>query len=103
MVERVFEGTSLNIAIQDGAQAGQSVAHLHTHIIPRKRQDLPNTDDIYKRMDGVEGNVGQYLSDAERGHFPAVDSDDSRPPRSMQEMAHEAQWLAEEMKRHIST
>jgi bis(5'-adenosyl)-triphosphatase len=103
MVERVFEGTSLNIAIQDGADAGQSVAHLHTHIIPRKSKDLPNTDDIYGQMDGEEGNVGKYLSDAERGHFPAVDADESRQPRSLQDMVREAQWLADEMKKEPST
>lgn len=30
-----YKAKSLNISIQDGPEAGQSVAHLHTHIIPR--------------------------------------------------------------------
>jgi bis(5'-adenosyl)-triphosphatase len=34
MIEEVYEVASLNIAIQDGLNAGQSVQHLHVHIIP---------------------------------------------------------------------
>ncbi|KAJ6177833.1 Histidine triad (HIT) protein [Penicillium mononematosum] len=40
MLERIYGATSLNIAIQDGAHAGQSVPHVHAHIIPRKAADL---------------------------------------------------------------
>ncbi|KAL5332802.1 HIT-like domain-containing protein [Aspergillus crustosus] len=36
MIERVYGATSLNIAIQDGPEAGQSVPHVHAHIIPRR-------------------------------------------------------------------
>ena len=52
MVERVFSASSLNIAIQDGVDAGQSVPHVHAHIIPRKKDDLEEkggTDAIYGR------------------------------------------------------
>jgi len=97
MIERVFKGTALNIAIQDGADAGQSVAHVHAHLIPRQPRDLPHTDDIYKELDGKAGDIGKHLDDARRGSFPAVDADDMRKARSETEMAHEAQWLAKEM------
>lgn len=32
---------------QDGPQAGQTVAHVHIHILPRKAGDFENNDDIY--------------------------------------------------------
>lgn len=34
-------------SIQEKEEAGQSVAHLHMHIIPRNKNDLPNPGDWY--------------------------------------------------------
>ena len=39
-----LENGSFNIAIQDGKEAGQTVPHVHCHIIPR-----------VKEKDGVKG------------------------------------------------
>lgn len=111
MVERVFSASSLNIAIQDGIDAGQSVPHVHAHIIPRKKDDLEEkggTDAIYGMMESEDADLSKQLADKERaasahlagdekkGRFPAVDND-SRKPRSDDEMQKEAEWLAEEM------
>lgn len=101
MIERVYGATSLNIAMQDGIDAGQSVPHVHTHIIPRKAQDLEDkggSDAIYGMLEGEEGNVGKHLreSKGDRPQFPAVDND-TRKPRSDEEMTAEAQKLAREM------
>ena len=112
-VERVYNASSLNIAIQDGVDAGQSVPHVHAHIIPRRRDDLSDaggTDAIYGMMEGEEGDLGRQFVEQEknkqkqseqaagghRGRFPAVDAED-RKPRSDEEMQKEADWLAEEM------
>lgn len=111
MVERVFHASSLNIAIQDGIDAGQSVPHVHAHIIPRKKDDLEEkggTDAIYEMMESKDADLSALLHEKERaatsdhaderqrGHFAAVDND-SRKPRSDEEMQQEAAWLAEEM------
>jgi bis(5'-adenosyl)-triphosphatase len=60
-------------------------------------------------IEGEEGDVGKHLAEKkkqdlsngpdgeERGRFPAVDADESRKPRSEEEMQKEAQWLAQEM------
>lgn len=32
---------------QDGAQAGQTVPHVHVHILPRKLGDFENNDEVY--------------------------------------------------------
>ncbi|CAN9080219.1 unnamed protein product [Alternaria alternata] len=113
MVERVFSASSLNIAIQDGVDAGQSVPHVHAHIIPRKKDDLEEeggTDAIYGMMESEDADLSKQLADREKaakahlageekkGRFPAVDND-SRKPRTDQEMQEEAEWLAEEMAR----
>ncbi|KAL9131538.1 MAG: hypothetical protein Q9217_000552 [Psora testacea] len=101
MIERVYKASSLNIAIQDGADAGQSVPHVHTHIIPRKKADLDDqgsSDAIYSMMEGEAGDIGKHLREKldERPKFPRIDHE-SRKPRSDADMAAEAQMLAEEM------
>lgn len=99
MVERVFQASALNIAIQDGAAAGQSVPHVHAHIIPRKVADLDHkggSDAIYDMLEGDEGDIGRQLK--ERSRFPKPDADEDRKPRSDDEMKKEANWLADEMK-----
>ncbi|KAL8665040.1 MAG: hypothetical protein Q9202_002596 [Teloschistes flavicans] len=103
MVERVYGASSLNIAIQDGPAAGQSVPHLHTHIIPRQNADLDEYgggDAIYGMLEGEDGDVGKHLWERSnrRPKFPAVD-DSFRKPRTEEEMAEEAQRLAREMTR----
>lgn len=101
MIERVYGASSLNIAIQDGADAGQSVPHLHTHIIPRQKADLDKRggpDAIYGMLEGEEGDVGRHLQERSEGRpkFPTV-NDQERTPRSVTEMTEEAENLALEM------
>ena len=101
MLERFYGVSSLNIAIQDGPAAGQSVPHLHTHIIPRQSSDLDDQgggDAIYSILEGEDGDIGKHLWEKSnrRPKFPAVD-DSSRKPRSEDEMAEEAQEFARQM------
>lgn len=100
-IERVFDASGLNMAIQDGADAGQSVPHVHAHIIPRKKQDLPRPDAVYEMLESDDGDLSRQLNQREcagkRSKFPAVDADEDRKPRSDEEMNREAEWLAEEM------
>lgn len=96
------EAGSFNIAIQDGSEAGQTVPHLHVHVIPRipgatAKTDGPG-DEIYEMMAAEDGNVGGALWDRENtdgdrpepgGGFPHIEDDD-RQPRTMEEMEEEA-------------
>ncbi len=105
MVERFYGASSLNIAIQDGPAAGQSVPHLHTHIIPRQKADLDEQgggDAIYGMLESDDGDVGRQLWERSntRPKFPKVD-DSSRKPRSEAEMTEEAETLAHEMKQQL--
>lgn len=51
VVEEVHGSMSSTIAIQDGPEAGQTVDHFHIHILPRKKGDFANNDDIYDKLE----------------------------------------------------
>jgi bis(5'-adenosyl)-triphosphatase len=110
MIERLYGATSLNIAVQDGVHAGQSVPHVHAHIIPRKPADLDPIDAVYHMLDGDEGDVGKAQREAQtdcpadseraknRPRFPVVDNEE-RKPRTAEEMKAEAEMLQREMEK----
>jgi bis(5'-adenosyl)-triphosphatase len=45
--------TAFNIAVQDGKDAGQSVQHVHVHILPRHSKDdfEERNDDVYDKLE----------------------------------------------------
>lgn len=98
VVEKHYSADALNIAIQDGPLAGQTVPHVHCHIIPRKLSDLPNVDDIYKKLSGKEGDLDYTFSvlKATAGTDKTFSNpDETRAgPRTLQEMEAEAQTLS---------
>ncbi|KAK8218921.1 HIT-like domain-containing protein [Phyllosticta capitalensis] len=107
MVERVYAADALNVAIQDGEAAGQSVPHVHAHVIPRKVRDLETRgggDRIYEMMEGEEGDVGGALRQREKQRQKERDwvkPDAERHPRSEEEMREEAEFLAAEMEKEV--
>ncbi len=46
-----FNTSEYNWSLQDGASAGQTVMHLHLHILVRKHGDMENPGDWYKSLD----------------------------------------------------
>jgi len=46
----VFKCDGFDWTIQDGISAGQTVPHLHMHIIPRKPLDMPESNDWYSKI-----------------------------------------------------
>jgi bis(5'-adenosyl)-triphosphatase len=113
-LERAYAGTTaLSVAVQDGADAGQSVPHVHAHVMPRRAGDgagLPGAasaaeggagDELYRALEGPAGDVGAHLAGRageSRAPFPRID-EAGRRPRSEEEMAREARWLAAEMEK----
>ncbi|XP_006355760.1 bis(5'-adenosyl)-triphosphatase [Solanum tuberosum] len=78
-LESYHKASSLTFTIQDGPQAGQTVPHVHIHIIPRKSGDFEKNDEIYDALDVKEKEMKQSL-----------DLDKERKDRSIEEMAEEA-------------
>jgi bis(5'-adenosyl)-triphosphatase len=93
VLENYYGGDALNIAIQDGKAAGQSVPHVHVHIIPRKVNftrlcslthiiiqtgDFERNDDVYEELDH---------------HDAKIDFNRERITRTREDMAEEATRL----------
>lgn len=76
-LEKHYEATSINFSIQDGLEAGQSVEHVHLHILPRRKNDFQKDNEIYERL---------------RNH-DKEDKPFSIKARTHQEMADEAREL----------
>lgn len=92
VVQKEFQGTSLTISIQDGPEAGQTIEHVHVHILPRKKNDFLSNDDIYKELDRHDKeNDGIYK---EMSELDMTDAVDRRGRRTEEEMAAEAQKLS---------
>jgi bis(5'-adenosyl)-triphosphatase len=75
VMERVYDTTSSTLAIQDGPLAGQSVPHVHVHVLPRREGDFARNDDVYDELE----------------KWRALDDD--RAPRTAEEMKSEADTL----------
>ncbi|XP_022538498.1 bis(5'-adenosyl)-triphosphatase [Astyanax mexicanus] len=50
VVEQHYRASSLTIAIQDGPEAGQTVKHVHVHVLPRRAGDFERNDSIYDEL-----------------------------------------------------
>lgn len=66
---RIFGAEGFNWTIQEGRAAGQSVPHLHLHLIPRSDGDLPEPGDWYPRL--RESQAKQIDSDERARLSPA--------------------------------
>ncbi|EFJ39318.1 hypothetical protein VOLCADRAFT_71460, partial [Volvox carteri f. nagariensis] len=83
-VEAHYGAQSLTLAIQDGAFAGQTVPHVHIHVLPRKAGDFPRNDQVYDAIDHKA---------ADSGPGEKLDLDKERRVRTHVEMAEEAAEL----------
>ena len=93
---------SFTVAVQDGPASGQTVPHVHVHVIPRIEDDIPGEPDaIYEKMASEDGNVGGALWDRQRpspgGGMPRIEDAD-RSARTDAEMYKEARGYEKMLK-----
>jgi bis(5'-adenosyl)-triphosphatase len=98
-LKRLYKADAFNVAVQDGEAAGQSVPHVHCHVIPRVRGDPGGDDQVHQWLEGEEGDVGRHQREAEGRRTAEWPRDEERKPRSKEEMEKEAAWLREEIER----
>lgn len=54
---RIFNATGFNWTVQEGEEAGQTIPHLHLHLIPRSVGDLPSPGDWYPKLKKSESGI----------------------------------------------
>ena len=81
-----YEATAFNVAVQDGKAAGQSVPHVHVHILPRKAGDFERNDDVYEELEmwAPRADMPKERTNIE------VPDDEDRVDRTVEMMADEA-------------
>lgn len=72
-LEAHYGAGALNVAVQDGAASGQTVPHVHVHLLPRRQGDFARNDEVHERLE--------------------VADSDARAPRGLQEMREECEAL----------
>ena len=83
-IENHYGANACNVAIQDGKDAGQSVPHVHVHILPRHAGDAVVGDEIYDELEKWAPR------DSASKPKLAVAGDEHRNPRTEEEMTIEA-------------
>jgi len=62
---------STTISIQNGAGAGQTIPHLHVHILPRRPGDFSQNDDVYTRLAEHDKEKGGWRGEDVMAHEAA--------------------------------
>jgi len=104
ILKQQYNCNAFNVAVQDGVGAGQSVPHVHVHILPRYIGDIERNDDIYDQLEAWaprddDSNLGRKTK-------LDVPEDSERRDRSVEEMAEEAsvyRRIADELSTEATT
>lgn len=90
-IRHLTNAHGINLAVQDGELSGQSVPHVHAHIIPRFENGNMG-DSIYKLLQGNSRSKNDVLT---------PDAPFERKERGMYEMILEANYLKQKFEEWI--
>lgn len=86
VLKQQYKCDAFNVAVQDGDGAGQSVPHVHVHILPRYRGDLERNDDIYDKLESWAPRDEMSIKKPKLD----VPEDSERRDRTLEQMEEEA-------------
>lgn len=81
-ISKHYGSEALTLTVQDGAAAGQSVPHVHVHVLPRTAGDFEPNDKIYDILDKADSSQSRVGK--------KTNLDEERVECSAAEMAEEA-------------
>jgi bis(5'-adenosyl)-triphosphatase len=96
--EARFDAQAMTFAIQDGVEAGQKIPCVHIHVIPRKKADLVNKDEVYDLIEKnvpesttgtVDGSVVAAAASVSSSHVAKPDGEQPKPSSSLRENLEE--------------
>jgi len=87
VLQKQYDCTAFNVAVQDGRAAGQSVPHVHIHILPRSEADFERNDEVYDQIQEWAPRDNEELRSKPKLDVP---DDSERRDRAPKEMAEEA-------------
>jgi len=92
-LEKCYSAGGFNVAVQDGKQAGQSVPHVHVHILPRQEGDFERNDDVYDKLEDWAPTSIMSQDKCNDKVKLGVPDDDDRKDRTMRMMEEESEEL----------
>lgn len=88
-LEKHYSAGGFNVAVQDGKVSGQSVPHVHVHLLPRVECDFERNDDIYDHLQ--EWAPTDELQQQKKQQVLEVPDDNQRYDRTLQQMEEESE------------
>jgi hypothetical protein len=76
--------------LHDARDAGQTVFHVHVHVMPRKPNDFARNDDVYEKLEKCE-------EEERKARMDFAEDGEERTPRGEEEMEKEATELRRAM------
>ena len=86
-----YGAEALTLSMQDGVDAGQTVAHAHIHVLPRKPGDFTPNDAVYDALERNGASQDRWGGGGGgKSSFPESVAEEHRVPRAAADMAAEA-------------
>jgi Diadenosine tetraphosphate (Ap4A) hydrolase and other HIT family hydrolases len=90
VLEMHYNAGGFNVSVQDGKVAGQSVPHVHVHILPRKKGDFERNDDVYDKLEEWAPTL-ELSQDKKKNQVELdVPEDEDRKDRTLEMMKNES-------------